>query len=142
VDELVIEEFGHLGKECVEKLIGLLDGGVDGGIEDPPAAFDLIGSGGARQLGVGGEPGAAVTREVELGDHADAALGGIIDDVADLGACVEIPIRCQLVQLGPGEALDPETLVVHQMPVEDVELDRGHPVEVAFDHRDRHEVAA
>ena len=62
VDELVVEELGHLGHQGIQELISLLDRWIDCGIKDPPAALDLVGPGSARKFGISGEPGAAVAR--------------------------------------------------------------------------------
>ena len=45
------------------------------------------------------------------------------------------------MEFGVALALDAEALVVGEVPVEDVQLDRGHGVEIALDHFDRHPVA-
>ena len=47
-----------------------------------------------------------------------------------------------MLQLGELLALDAESLVVGEMPVEDIQFDRRHAVEVAPQNLERNEVAA
>ena len=62
--------------------------------------------------------------------------------VLDLGLGEEHPVRAELVELGEDLGFDAEALVLGQVQVQDVHLDRGHAVEVAFDDLDGLEMAA
>ena len=52
------------------------------------------------------------------------------------------PVGAFLLEQRKDLAFDAEALVFGEVPVEDVQLDRFHAVEVALDHSQRHEVAA
>jgi hypothetical protein len=49
-------------------------------------------------------------------------------------------IGTELLQLRKVPAFDAEALIVGEMPMKDVQLYRGHPVQIALDHLDRHPV--
>jgi hypothetical protein len=82
-----------------------------------------------------------VAGDVELGDDANAAIAGEGDHLANLLLCVEVAVGTELLKLGIELALDAESLVVRQVPVEDVELDGGHRFEVSLDDVDGHPMA-
>ena len=115
---------------------------VHGRIEDPPLAFDLIGTGRARQFRIAHKPGRAVPRHVELRIHANATLARILDQVANLILRIKKPVRTHFVQLGKLFTLHPETLVFREMPVENVHFYRFHSVQVALNDIQRNEVAS
>ena len=54
---------------------------------------------------------------------------------------VEMPVGAELLKLREALAFDAKALIVGKMPVQHVELHRGHCVQVALDHFDRHPVA-
>jgi hypothetical protein len=83
-----------------------------------------------------------VTRHVELGDDANATVTGVLDDVPHLNLRVEETVRTFFVEQGEGLALDAESLVFGEVPVEDVHLHRLHTIEVLPDDIERHEVPA
>ncbi len=79
---------------------------------------------------------------VELRDHANAAIVRVGDEVADFILRVEHSVRSHAGELGELLALGAEALIVGKMPVEDVHLHGGHAVEIALEHVDGDEVAA
>ena len=81
-------------------------------------------------------------RHIELRDDADAAVARVRHDVAHLRLCVIQPVRAHALQPRVAQALHAEPLVLREMPVQHVELDRRHAVEGALDHLDRLEVPA
>src|SRR5579864_2773490 len=142
VEELVGEKFGHLADEDIEKLVGTLASGIHGGVEDSPLAFNRIRPWGAGEVGIADKPGCAVTRHIEFRNYANAAVTRVVDHVADLVLGVVQAVRTQFVQLGKALAFDTEALIVGKVPVKNVQLDRGHSVEIALDHVEWHEMAA
>ena len=82
-----------------------------------------------------------MSRHVELGHDANAALGGIGDYLPCLILGVVVPVRAQFVELGVAFALDAKPLIVGQVPVQHVDLNRRHGVEVPQNHLQRHPVA-
>jgi hypothetical protein len=81
-----------------------------------------------------------VSRHVELGDDADPPVARVRDNLADLRLRVVQPVRSVALQPRVALALDPEPLVLGEMPVQHVQLHRGHPVERALDDRNGLEV--
>ncbi len=136
------EEPGHLLEEGVEERIDLLVGRIEGRGEDAELALDRVGAGCARESGIGDEPAGRMARQVELGHDPDAAVGGVFDDLLDLDLGEEHPVRAELVELGEDLRFDAEALVLGQVEVQDVHLDRGHAVDVALDDVDGLEMAA
>ena len=102
----------------------------------------VYGPGPLDKFGIAEEPGTAVAGNVELGDHADAAIVRVGDQVANLGLRVEHAVGAHAGELGKHFALDAESLIVGQMPVQHVHLHGGHAVEIALEHVDGNEVAA
>ena len=80
-------------------------------------------------------------RHIELRDDADAAVGRIVYNLTDLLLCVVQAIRAHLLQPGIFLALDPASLIVSQVPVENIHLDRRQPIYVALDDVHRLPVA-
>ena len=78
-----------------------------------------------------------MSRDIELGHYPDAAVAGVGDDLAHLVLGVVAAIGPQLVKLREDLALDPEALVLGKVPVQDVELDRRHPVQRSLQRRQR-----
>ena len=75
---------------------------------------------------------------VDLRDDSDEALSGVIDEVAELpsGVVAAGPISCgpggaNVGELGPSGDLDPPTLVIGQVQVQDVHLEERHDVDHA-----------
>ena len=87
VEVAVGEEGRHLAEKAVEHLVGLFARGVERGFEDTPSPLNLVGPGRARQLRHADQPARGVARDIELGDHADAAIARVLHHFADL-ACV------------------------------------------------------
>ena len=104
-------------------------------------ALDFVGTRQARQLRMRDDPACRVARDVEFRHDADAASRRIGDDPAHLLLGEEVAIRALALELGVGQALDAEALVVGQMQVQDVQLHDRHGVEIALDDLDRLPVA-
>src|SRR6267142_6005400 len=83
-----------------------------------------------------------MARHLELSDHADAAVMGVGHELANLSLSVIQPVGPYFLQPGEALALDTETLVVVQVPVQNIHLHRCHSIEVALEHVQRNEVAA
>src|SRR5437764_1445606 len=71
-----------------------------------------------------------------------AAHARVLDDVAYLRLRVIHPIRPHQLELRILAALDTEALILSQVPVQDVQLDGGHAVQIALDRLDGLEVPA
>ena len=87
----------------------------------------------AGQLRIADEPARRMTGHVQLGHDTDPAVTGEHHDLPDLCLRVEHAIGPGLMQLREDLALHAEALIIAEMPVQHVELDRGHRVEVALD---------
>src|SRR5579864_2032117 len=72
--EVVREDCRHLADESVEKLVGAFAGGIHDRIENTELALDMEWTGAASEIGIPHKPGTGVTRHVEFGNHADAAV--------------------------------------------------------------------
>src|SRR6266849_897425 len=83
-----------------------------------------------------------MARHLKLRDNTDAAIMGVGHELANLSLCVIQPVGSCFLQLREALALDTETLVVVQVPVQDIHLHRCHSIEVALEHAQRNEVAA
>ncbi len=136
------KERRHLGDEVFEEPVGLLPRGIEGRREDAEPALDRERP---RRAGVGGitrEPRGRMARHVELRHHPDPAVAGVGHDLADLLLGIEEPVGALLLEQRETPALHPEALVLGEVPVEDVELDRGHSVELPLDRLGRLPVPA
>src|SRR5215831_9249243 len=71
---------------------------------------------------------------IELRHHPNPTLRRISNDLAGLILGVEEPVRSQLMQLGKFLALDSKSLVLGQVPVKDIQLDRRHGVKIPLEH--------
>src|SRR5207253_11087909 len=105
-------------------------------------AYDMEWTGAASESGIPHKPGTAVTRHVEFGNYADAAVMRVGDDLARLFLRIEETVGAHPGQLGESFAFHAKPLIFAEVPVEDVELHRGHPVEGPLENVDRHEVAS
>ena len=145
VDVAGARRFDHLGPDLMDELQGLR-GEVEDVVEDRrvvghPVQAARVGG----KLRIGGQHRGGVTGEINLGDGLDAPLPGILSDRGDLLQGVVAAVRGAVVTphpvrgLGPPAGFlgqqriavrrDPPALVVSQVPVEDVELVPGHPVD-------------
>ena len=79
---------------------------------------------------------------LEFGYDADTASAGVGDEVFRHPPAYRRGRRSRAGELRIELALDAEALVFGEVPVEDVELNGGHAVEVAFEHVHRLEVPA
>ena len=142
VHEVVGENRRHLCDESIEKFIGALARRIHHRIEDAELAFDVERAGSAGEIGIPDEPCTGVSRHVELGHDADAAVARIGNNFAGLLLSIEESVGAQPCEFRERSTLDAKTLVFTKMPVEYVKLNGGHPVETASDNVDRHEVAS
>lgn len=78
---------------------------------------------------------------IELRHNADATIPGVRDDVADLGLGVVFAIGPPPLQQRIPFAFDAKSLVVGQVPVEDIQLYRGHAIKGSFHATHRNKVA-
>ena len=73
-----------------------------------------------------------MTGHLDLGHHPDVPLGGILDDVANVGRReifgLAVDERADLRQLGISGDFQPPSFIIGQMELEDVELVRRHLV--------------
>ena len=69
------------------------------------------------------------------------AIARVCDDVPHLVLRVEMAVGTELLQVREALAFDAKALIVGKMPVQHVELHRGHGVQIALDHFQRHPVA-
>ncbi len=136
----VREERGHLAEEPVEELVDLFARRIERGLHDSPRALDAVRPRRAAELGMADEPAGGVPRNVELGHHADAAVGRVGDELFHLRLREEVPVRSLLVQRRIALGFDPEALVLRQVQVQDVELHRRHEIEVPLHDVHRHPV--
>ena len=83
-----------------------------------------------------------MTWHIELGNHADSAVPRILNHAANLRLRVVEPIGTPLLQKRKHLALGAESLVLRKMPMKNIQLDRFHPIQIAFNYRDGHEVSA
>src|SRR5579871_3470938 len=111
VEVRVRKQRGHFADKLVEKLVSCFARWIHRGIENTKFALDLIRPRAARQLRVSDEPTRGVSRHVEFGYHADAAIARVSDHVANLILRVIVAIGTELVQFWKALALDPESLV-------------------------------
>src|SRR5882724_1487536 len=137
VDVLVREKLSDLCKKAFEKFVKFLTRGVKRRIKYPVLALDLVRSRRAPQLGMPDQPACCVARHIELRHHSNAAVAGISYNLARLILSVIKTVRTHLMKARIAFRFDSKTLVFCQMPVQHVQLDRSHPVEIALDYRDR-----
>ena len=83
---------------------------------------------------MGHQPARAVSRNIKLRHNANAAIASVSDDLSDLILRVIVAVRSKLMQLGKLLALDTKALILGEMPVKNIQLHRGHRVEIAFEH--------
>src|SRR6185312_6355022 len=133
VEVVVWEKTGHFSNERVKELVGSIAGGIKGGIKHSPIPFDLEGPGSAGKFRIGSEKGRCVSGDVELRNNANAAIARIRNHFTDFFLRVIQTVGTQLLQLGEFFAFHAEALIVRQVPVQDVQLNRLHAIEISFD---------
>jgi len=109
------EKLNHLSKKVFEKLIDLLPGWIEGWPEDAPGGLQLIRSRRAAQLGIGGKPGAGMSRHIELRHDAYTPIGSVIDQFPHLRLGVVVTAAGLLVQTWVDATFDSKPLVVGEM---------------------------
>ena len=151
VDVFRREEIEDLGENIlVESDRGLF--GVERIAVDAPGGPDFDRFSGVPEVGVGGNRGSGMTGEFDLGDDVDEVVGGVLDDLADVGLGVEAAVGCVVIFGGgvfgaaddggfPPRAdggqfriffdLDSPPLIIRQMPVEGVHFVHGQEVNFA-----------
>src|SRR6267378_4449243 len=87
------------------------------------------------------EPGGAVAGHVEFGDHANAAIAGVGDEVANFVLAVVQAVGALRVELGEFFAFGAEALIFGEVPVEDVHLYCFEAVEIALEDIEGDEMA-
>jgi len=110
----------HLTDKLIEKNVGFFAGGVHRGIEDSPFALDLVRAGRTCEFRVAYEPTRAVSRNIKLRNHANAAIACMRNKFANLILGVVKTVGAHLLQPWKFLALDSESLVVGQMQVQNV----------------------
>src|SRR5262252_4632395 len=138
---LIGKQSRHLADEIVEEVISVVPGGIHGSVVHTVHSRDLVRARFAREVGISHKPAGGMPGHVKLRNHTNAAIARVGDYVADLVLGVVLAIGGELLKLGKPLALHAEAVVVRQMPVQDVELDRFHAIKIAFDDLNRHEVA-
>ena len=140
VEIRVREKCRHLTDEGIEKLVDLFARGIHGGIENAPLALDGVRARSTGEFRVTDKPRGGVAWYIELRHHSNAAIPGVGDHVAHFVLCVEVAVGPELMQFGKFPAFDAESLVVGQMPMENVHLQGGDGIDVPLDHFFRHPV--
>src|SRR5215467_13259764 len=78
------------------------------------------------------EPTGTVPRNIKLRDNANPSLPSIFNNFFGLFLRIKQTVRTHLMQLRKFFTFDPETLILSQMPVEDVQLHGCHRIQVSF----------
>src|SRR6266481_6761859 len=87
------------------------------------------------------EPRGAMPWHVEFRHHANAAIPGVGNHIADFILRVVQGVGAQFVKLRIFPALDAESLVLREVPVKNVHLHGFHAIEVPADDVERNEMA-
>src|SRR5262249_61411112 len=82
-----------------------------------------------------------MTGHIELGHYADSAVAGIGDNFPDLILSIVESVRTHFSEVGVPPAFDAESLIVGQVPVQDVEFYRRHSVQCSLHNIGRFEMA-
>ncbi len=134
------EDRRQFANHRVSKGVGCLFCGIQHRLQHAPVALHCVWPRGAHQLRIGYGNRRGVARHVDLRHHADTALGGVAHHLTHLFRRVEQPVAGKLRQLRIALRAETPALVVGQVPVQDVELRRGHAVDLTFDIRQRDKV--
>jgi len=133
VDVRIGKDGGHLAEEAGDEAICLFARGIELIRSNAELAADDSGRGSAGELRIGHLPGSAVAGHLKLRYDADAAVAGVLDDLSGVLLGIEEAVGADAGEFGIELALDAETLIFREVPVEDVELDGSHAVEGALD---------
>src|SRR2546430_12279468 len=162
VDELRRKELEHLVEDVLEEAQHVVADAQDV-IGDAPVGQHLDRLSGVAELGIGRDRGHRVSGHLDLGKDRDPALRGVADHLADvvLGVEAAVGLARELAQCGvlgarrrhrvlaPGAHLgeprvlldlDAPTLVLGEVPMEDVELVQREEVKMLEHELLRHEV--
>src|SRR5437868_4079734 len=91
------EKLCHFADKLLKEVVGVIACRIHRGIEYAPASLDLVGAGGACQVGITYEPRRAMTGHVEFRNYADTAVARISDYIADLCLRVEQSVRAHFL---------------------------------------------
>src|SRR5438552_12404714 len=133
VDICVRKKRRHLTKKLIEKLVNLLARGIERRLKNSHATFNRVRTRRTAQLGITNQPTGAMTGYVKLGNDTDGALAGVTDKLPYLVLAVIESIRSHLMKLRKFFALNAKSLILGQMPMQNIELDRRHRIEVALE---------
>ena len=141
------EERGRLAEHRLHEFVALLLAGADQFVEGSPSGSGLVGTAGAADSGAGRQRRHHVSCQADFGNHGDAALLCVADDLPYFVLGVEPSVAlvvagavgrgrafapaADAVELGKRVGLHAPALVVAQMPDEAVELEGFHEVEAA-----------
>src|SRR5258706_5211755 len=124
---------GHLTQKSVKKFVGLFARRVERRLKDSRAAFNFERAGSTTHLRVTNEPAGAVAGNIKFRHYPNAALARISNNLAHLILRIEQTIGAERVELGELLTFDAKALVLGQMPMKDVQLYRGHRIEIPFE---------
>ena len=79
-------------------------------------------------------------RKVELRNDADASIASVEDEIVQLCLRVELTIRGELGELWRPLTLDAKARVIREVHMQDIQLARGHAIDVSADQIERHEL--
>ncbi|MEZ5072665.1 MAG: hypothetical protein R2751_17330 [Bacteroidales bacterium] len=128
------KQHGHFPEKGLQEFINLVPGGIHHRGEHAEGGVGDVGTRGTGQFGIPHEPGGGMPRQIELGHHPDAPVGGKFHHLADVAPGIIETVRTHLMQTGKAFRFDPEALVIGEVPVEDVHFYGGHGFQIAQDH--------
>src|SRR5262249_28824755 len=131
------KERGNFAPEFVQHFVDVIARRIQGRVEHAPATLNVIGTGLAAKLGMTYKPRGYVAGHVKLGHDPNPSVSGVIDHVSNLLLAVEQAIRAHLLELGKPFALNTESLILAEVPVQNIQLHRRHAVDVSLDHLNR-----
>ena len=137
---LVGEQSRHFADEPIEEDVGAFLGRVHRFVAVGRHANQRVGPLAARQFRISDCPGRGVARDVELGNHADAALARVPDQLPNFRLRVVHAIGRKLLQFGKPQALHAKPLIVGEVPVQHVQFHCRHSVERPLHQAQWHEV--
>src|ERR1700733_5687691 len=132
VEVRIRKELGHLGYELVEEFVGGFAGGIHHRIENSPPAFNLVGAWRAGKFRISDEPGSTVPGHIKFRNYTNAAIARVTNQISNFELSVIVLPGTHLLKLRELFTLETEALIVGEMQVQHVHLDRCHPVNVAF----------
>ncbi len=134
VEIVIRKKFGHLFDKRVEKFVSFCIGWIHGRIQHAPFRVDFEGPRCTGDFRITNKPGRAVSRHIEFRDDANSPIARVCDDIANLILRVVLTAGTQGMQLRQFFALSTKSLIVRDMPVEDVQFHCFHSIEVSLQH--------